>query len=450
MQKQKLQQKIGLNLSPQQIQFLGLLQIPLASLNSRIQEELEENPALEESEKSEDISIDELDDENPNSYKYRQSNPAEYSEIQISNSEESLSDYLKKQLLLLNLAEDDLFLTEYLIDSLDHNGWINRELFSISDDLLINLNLDFSEQAIEKSLKVIQTLEPYGVGARNLQECLLIQLNNKEQNEIVERSILVLENQYERFSKKNFEGIIRHLEISEYELKQVYELVEKLNPFPASNFSKSVSSAYITPDFLINIIEEINVVSLSKRSGKELKVSSSYQNMIDETSDKKAKEFLKQKIESANWFKNAIQQREQTLLKVMNAIVSHQDKYFFSGDDKDLKPMILADISQVINMDISTISRVSNSKYVQTFFGTFLLKELFSEAYRKDNGELISTKVIKSRLKDIIESEDKTAPYTDERLSQLLGEDEYHIARRTVSKYREDLGIETSKYRREL
>lgn len=450
MQKQKLQQKIGLNLSPQQIQFLGLLQIPLASLNSRIQEELEENPALEESEKSEDISIDELDDENPNSYKYRQNNTAEYSEVQISNSEESLSDYLKKQLLLLNLAEDDLFLTEYLIDSLDHNGWINRELFSISDDLLINLNLEFSEQEIEKSLKVIQTLEPYGVGARNLQECLLIQLNNKEQNEIVERSILVLENQYERFSKKNFEGIIRHLEISEYELKQVYELVEKLNPFPASNFSKSVSSAYITPDFLINIIEEINVVSLSKRSGKELKVSSSYQNMIDETSDKKAKEFLKQKIESANWFKNAIQQREQTLLKVMNAIVSHQDNYFFSGDDKDLKPMILADISQVINMDISTISRVSNSKYVQTFFGTFLLKELFSEAYRKDNGELISTKVIKSRLKDIIESEDKTAPYTDEKLSQLLGEDEYHIARRTVSKYREDLGIETSKYRREL
>lgn len=450
MQKQKLQQKLGINLSPQQIQFLSLLQIPLASLNSRIQEELEDNPALEESEKSEDISIDELDDENPNSYKYRQNNNTEYSEVQISNSEESLSDYLKKQLLLLNLAEDDLFLTEYLIDSLDHNGWINRELFSISDDLLINLNLDFSEQEIEKSLKVIQTLEPFGVGARNLQECLLIQLNNKEQNEIVECSIQVLQSQYERFSKKNFEGIIRELEISKSQLKQVYELVEKLNPFPASNFSKSVSSAYITPDFLINIIEEKNVVSLSKRSGKELQVSSSYQKMIDETSDKEAKDFLKQKIESANWFKNAIQQREQTLLKVMNAIVSHQEKYFFSGDDKDLKPMILADIAQVVNMDISTISRVSNSKYVQTFFGTFLLKELFSEAYRKDNGELISTKVIKSRLKEIIESEDKRNPYTDEKLSQLLGEDEYHIARRTVAKYREELEIETSKYRREL
>lgn len=450
MQKQKLQQKLGINLSPQQIQFLSLLQIPLASLNSRIQEELEDNPALEESEKTEDINIEELEEDHPSSYKYRQNNNTEYSEVQISNSEESLSDYLKKQLLLLNLAEDDLFLTEYLIDSLDHNGWINRELFSISDDLLINLNLDFSEQEIEKSLKVIQTLEPFGVGARNLQECLLIQLNNKEQNEIVECSIQVLQSQYERFSKKNFEGIIRELEISKSQLKQVYELVEKLNPFPASNFSKSVSSAYITPDFLINIIEEKNVVSLSKRSGKELQVSSSYQKMIDETSDKEAKDFLKQKIESANWFKNAIQQREQTLLKVMNAIVSHQEKYFFSGDDKDLKPMILADIAQVVNMDISTISRVSNSKYVQTFFGTFLLKELFSEAYRKDNGELISTKVIKSRLKEIIESEDKRNPYTDEKLSQLLGEDEYHIARRTVAKYREELEIETSKYRREL
>ena len=172
--------------------------------------------------------------------------------------------------------------------------------------------------------------------------------------------------------------------------------------------------------------------------------------MIQETADKKAKEFLKQKIESANWFKDAILQREQTLLKVMNAIIKHQEKYFLSGDDKDLKPMILADIAQIVNMDISTISRVSNSKYVQTFFGSFLLKELFSEAYRKDNGELISTKVVKSKLKDIVDSEDKTSPYTDEKITILLGEEEYHIARRTVSKYREELGIETSKYRREL
>ena len=450
MQKQKLQQKLGLNLSPQQFQFLSLLQIPLASLNSRIQEELEDNPALEEGENSEDISLDELDEDNPNSYKYRQNNTPDFTEVQISNSEESLSDHLKKQLLLLNLQEDDLFLTEYLIDSLDNNGWINRELFSISDDLLINLNLEFSEQEIEKYLSVIQTLEPLGVGARNLQECLLIQLKNKEQNELVELSILVLENQYERFSKKNFEGLIRELEISEMQLKEVYELVEKLNPFPASNFIKTATASYVTPDFLVTILEEKNIVTLTKRSGKELKVSASYKKMIDGALDVAAKEFLKQKIESANWFKNAILQREETLLNVMNAIVNFQEKYFLSGEDEELKPMILADIANIVNMNISTISRVTNSKYAQTFFGTFLLKDLFSEAYRKDNGELISTKVIKSRLKEIIEMEDKKQPYTDVKLAELLGENEYHIARRTVAKYREGLGIETSKYRREL
>ena len=453
MPKQRLQQKQKFNLTPQQIQFLSLLQIPLSSLNSRIQEELEENPALEESEeseKAEDISIDQIEEENTSSYKYRQNNNAEYSEIQISESEETLSNHLKTQLLLLNLDEDDLFLTEYLIDSLDENGWINRELFSISDDLLINLNLEFSEDEIEKSLKIIQTLEPFGVGARNLQECLIIQINNKEKTKKIELAINILQHQYERFSKKNFEGIMRELEISENQLRSVYQLVEKLNPFPASSFTKSTTAKFITPDFLVNIINDKNVVTLSKRNGKELRVSNHYQKMILETTDKKAKEFLKQKLENANWFKDAILQREQTLIKVMNAIITYQGKYFVSGDEKDLRPMILADIANIVNMDISTISRVSNSKYVQTFFGTFLLKELFSEAYRKDDGELISTKIIKQRLKEIIETEDKRHPLTDEKLSILLGEDEYHIARRTVSKYREKLGIETSKYRREL
>ena len=203
MQKQRLQQKQGLNLSPQQIQFLSLLQIPLSSLHSRIQDELEENPALEESENSEDINIDELEEENYKSYKYRQSSNSEYSEIQISNTDDNLSSHLKKQLITLNLPEDEVFLIEYLIDSLDHNGWINRELFSISDDLLVNLNIEFSEEEIEKSLRVIQSLEPHGVGARNLKECLIIQLKNKEKDEVIERSISVLENQYERFSKKN-------------------------------------------------------------------------------------------------------------------------------------------------------------------------------------------------------------------------------------------------------
>ncbi len=434
-------------MSPQQIQFLSLLQIPIASLNSRIQEELEDNPALEE---SDEINIEELEEENSNSYKYKQDLKSEFSEFQMSNSHESLADNLKRQLLILNLDEDDLFLTRYLIDSLDENGWINRDLFSISDDLAINLNLDFTEKEIETSLTLIQTLEPYGVGARNLQECLVIQLENMVQNEIIKLAIVILKNQYDKFSKKNYEGIIREMNISERKLKSVYETIEKLNPFPAANFTSSGNPGFINPDFLINIIEEKNIVSLTKRNGKELKISPSYHKIINETTDKKTKEFLKQKIDSANWFKQAIIQRDQTLLKVMNAIVSYQEEYFLSGDEKDLKPMILADIAQIINMDISTISRVSNSKYVETFFGTFLLKELFSEAYRKDNGELISTKVIKKKLKELIEHEDKRKPYTDENLCLLLGKNDYHIARRTVAKYRDDLGIETSKYRREL
>ena len=453
MPKQRLQQKQKFNLTPQQIQFLSLLQIPLSSLNSRIQEELEENPALEESEaseKAEDISIDQIEEENTSSYKYRQNNNAEYSEIQISESEETLSNHLKTQLLLLNLDEDDLFLTEYLIDSLDENGWINRELFSISDDLLINLNLEFSEDEIDKSLKIIQTLEPFGIGARNLQECLIIQIRNKEKTKEVELAINILQNQYDRFSKKNFEGIIKELEISENQLKSVYQLVEKLNPFPASNFTKSTTAKFIIPDFLINIVNDKNIISLSKRNGKELRVSNHYQKMILETTDKKAKEFLKQKLEKANWFKDAILQREQTLKKVMNAIVDYQGKYFLSGDEKDLRPMILADIANIVNMDISTISRVSNAKFIETHFGTFKVKELFSDAYRKDNGKLISTKEIKSGLQKLILNEDKSDPFTDERLAELLGKEDYHISRRTVSKYREQLGVEKAKLRREL
>tara|TARA_B100000700_G_C14970956_1_gene821356 strand:- start:261 stop:1613 length:1353 start_codon:yes stop_codon:yes gene_type:complete len=450
MPKQRLQQNQKFNLTPQQIQFLSLLQIPLSSLNSRIEEELEENPALEETEESEDVSIDDIDQDNINSYKYRQQSSSEYLEIPVSESQETLSNHLKKQLLLLNLDEDALFLTEYLIDSLDENGWINRQLFSISDDILINLNLEFSEYEIEKSLKTIQGLEPLGVGARNLQECLIIQMRNKEKTKEVDLAINILEHHYDRFSKKNFEAIIRELEISEIQLKSVYQLIEKLNPFPASNFTKNTTAKFITADFLINIVNDENIVSLTRRNGKALRVSNHYQKMISETTDKKAKEFLNKKLEKAKWFKDAILQRRHTLSIVMNAIVDYQKKYFLTGDEKELKPMILADIANIVNMDISTISRVSNSKYVQTFFGTFLIKELFSEAYRKDNGELISTKLIKQKLKEIIEKEDKRKPLTDDKLSILLGEEDYHIARRTVSKYREELGIETSKYRREL
>ena len=275
-------------------------------------------------------------------------------------------------------------------------------------------------------------------------------MKNKDHDRIIDLAIKILKNEYNSFSKKNYEALIKNLNISKSDLKQVYLAIERLNPFPASHFTNSATGAYISPDFIVTIKDEKNEVSLTKRSGKDIQVSSQYQKMMSQTIDKEAKEFLKQKIESANWFKKAILQREETLLKVMSSIVLIQDEYFKSGDEGKIKAMKLADIAEKVGMDISTISRVTNSKYVQTFFGIFLLKDLFSEAYSKENGEVISTKSIKQRLKEIIEQEDKTRPFTDESLCEILGRDEYHIARRTVAKYRESLGIETSRYRREL
>ena len=445
MQKQRLKQSLGFNLSPQQIQFLSLLQIPILSLDARIDDEIEDNPALEIEENEEDSSqIDEYD------YRYRSYNNTKDYDPNISESE-SLQDYLKKQLLILNLDDRFLFLTKYLIDSLDDNGWLTIDLFAVLDDLMANLNLDFSEIEIRKALNIIHTLEPYGVGALNLKDCLLIQLENKKKTKTVDLAIDILQNNYDDFTKKNFEEIIRKQSISESELKEVYLLIEKLNPFPSSNFIQtSKRTEYVFPDFSIKIENEHHIVTLNKLNSKELRVSNYYQKMISETNDIEAKKFLKQKIDSAKWFINAISQREETLIKVMKAIVHFQEKYFFTSEEKHLKPMKLLDIAKLVEMDISTISRVTNSKYVETFFGTFLLKDFFSEAYRKDNGQEVSTQLIKDQMKEIINNEDKKNPFTDEKLATLLAKNEYQISRRTVAKYREDLKILSSKYRREL
>ena len=451
MQKQRLQQKLGQNLSAQQIQFLSLLQIPLQGLDSRVQEELEENPALEECE--DDINITDLNSEDSQKSFFKKDNSNENANsLQILFEEDDINQYLKKQLILLNLNEKDQFLTEYLIDSLDDNGWINTELYSIVDDLKINLDLDFSENEINEALLRIQTLDPCGVGARNLKECLILQLKNKNnyEDKIIQLCIRILEDEYESFSKKNFDGMIKRLEISEKELKDIYLIIEKLNPFPILGFNNTSRPEYINPDFSVRLEGDELIATLTRGSGRSLTVSSHYQDLIKKTSDKKAREFLKQKIDQARWFIDAIIKRESTLLKVMNAILSIQKDYFKSGDEKDLKPMKLDDVALIVNMDRSTISRVSNSKYVETFFGTMLLKDLFSQAYRKDNGDIISTRIIKQQLKEIIENEDKRNPYTDNHLCDLLGQEEYHIARRTVTKYRESLGIETSRYRKQL
>ena len=437
MNKQRLEQKQYQNLSPQQIQFLGLLQIPIVSLEKRIEEELEDNPTLEE------------DEEIENYTSFNSTNKPDYSDFQIEDKSDRLSDFLTKQLIGVKTTEKELFLVKYLINSLDENGYLSRDLFSISSDLLINNGKEVSEFDLQNALSVLQSLEPFGVGANNLQNCLQIQLKKLHPHNKL--SLEIISDYYSQFSNKNFEYLIKNLEISENKLKEVYQLVESLNPIPSNGFFKSEEKTdYIYPDFKTSVIGNKIELSLSKSNTKPIKVSKYYSDLLDNTKDQTTKDFLQQKVERAQWFMDAIKKREDTLKNVMLAIISWQKSYFLSGDEEVLKPMKLADISNIVNMDISTISRVSNSKYVETQFATFKLKELFSDAYRKDNGEVISTNLIKIKLQEIIENEDKRKPFNDEQLSELLGKNEYHIARRTVAKYREKLGIETAKLRREL
>jgi len=439
MGKQRLKQKQYQTLSPQQIQFLGVLQLPVLSLEKRIEEELEENPALDEEERLEENTV---------VFKSPSSNQ-NVDDFQIADTSNSIQDHLIKQLIDLNLPDSVLFLVEYLINSIDDNGFLNRDLYSISSDLLTNDNNVVSEKELQLALKILQDLDPPGIGAKDLQDCLLLQLKKSYPNEKI--AFKIISEYYTPFSNKNFEHLMKNLTLSKKDLKGVYVLIESLTPFPAAGFSINTAPAnYIYPDFIISIIDNTLQLKLNKGNVKTLKISKYYSDLLLKTNDNDTKEFLAQKIDKARWFKESMEKRESTLRKVMKAIMELQKDYLISGFETDLKPMKLADIADVVKMDVSTISRVSNSKFIETHFGTFKVKELFSDAFRKDNGEVISTTVIKTQLKEIVLSEDKLRPFTDEKISELLGKDEYHIARRTVAKYREQLGIETAKLRRTL
>jgi RNA polymerase sigma-54 factor len=436
---QRLKQKQYQTLSPQQIQFLGVLQLPVLSLEKRIEEELEENPTLDEEESLEENAV---------VFKSPSSNQ-NVGDFQIADASNSVQDHLIKQLIDLNLPDSVLFLVEYLINSIDDNGFLNRDLYSISSDLLTNTNNVVSEKELQLALKILQDLDPPGIGAKDLQDCLLLQLKKSYPNEKI--AFKIISEYYTPFSNKNFEHLMKNLTLSKKDLKGVYVLIESLTPFPAAGFSINTAPAnYIYPDFIISIINNALQLKLNKGNVKGLKISKYYSDLLLKTNDNDTKEFLAQKIDKARWFKESMEKRESTLRKVMKAIMELQKDYLISGFETDLKPMKLADIADVVKMDISTISRVSNSKFIETHFGTFKVKELFSDAFRKDNGEVISTTVIKTQLKEIVLREDKLRPFTDEKLSELLGKDEYHIARRTVAKYREQLGIETAKLRRTL
>ena len=446
MQRQRQILKQKLNLSPLQIQFLNLLQIPIVDLDKRIEKEIEENPVIEEDD------LEESENEKVYLSTNNQSNDrkTDFLVDNFTGNINTLSNHLENQLIGSEKNEDELKLIKYLINSLDENGFLRRESTSIINDYYIINEIEISEDLLNDALKTLKDLEPAGVGAKNLRECLIIQNNKSDfDNKLLIKNIL--ENYYEAFTNKNFEKIIRELNIEKEQLSLVYNNVESLNPIPGAGFSKNKDNTeYIIPDFSISSKDGNIDIKLNKVRRRKINVSSYYQKILDETSDEKTKDFLKQKLEQAKWFIESLEKRNETLLKVMSAIAEIQKAYFISGEDKDLKPMKLADISEKVQLDISTISRVTNSKYLEASFGTFLLKELFSEAYRKDSGEIISTKEIKNKLIEIIESENKEHPFTDENLCKLLGEDDYNIARRTVAKYRDELKIPTARNRRSL
>ena len=484
MLKQYLQYKLSQKLSPQQIQLMKLIQLPTQAFEQRLKQELEENPALErgkekeedgfddiysdqdyeENEKinADDINIDDYlsDDEIP-SYRLQANNHSADDESKTIPyaSGTSFTQLLTDQLNTFRLENQDYEIAKFLIGSIDDSGYIRRSLLDLTDDLAFTQNIFTDVETLKKVLKVVQQLDPPGVGARNLQECLLIQLQRKEQTPDTERAANMIENAFEQFTKKHYQKLLKKFDLSEIELKDAILEIERLNPKPGSSFSNNLrSTEHVVPDFTIKIIDGELELVLNGRNAPELHISKSYNEMLlgykaskeKSRSQKEAVLFIKQKLDAAKWFIDAIRQRQQTLLLTMSAIMHYQKAYFLSGDEEQLRPMILKDIADEVEMDVSTISRVANSKYVDTPYGTKLIKEFFSESMTNDQGEEVSTREIKSILKTIIVEEDKKKPWTDEKLAKILKEKGYPIARRTVAKYREQLDFPVARLRKQI
>jgi RNA polymerase sigma-54 factor len=492
MLKLSLQQKLLQKLSPQQIQLMKLLQIPTIGLEQRIKEELEINPALEEGEPDtdensdtdedfetneekdeeksrDDFSLDEyIDDDEIPAYKLSVNNnpePDERKEIPFSIGN-TFQENISSQLGLRVLDDKSFLIAEYLIGNLDEDGYLRRELSAIVDDLAFSQNLIASEAELLEVLMVIQEFDPAGIGARSLQECLLIQLRRKQRETkhisnvlTLELAIKIIDKNFEEFSKKHYDKIAKNLDINEEVLKEAMQEILHLNPRPGNSaMDGQKSTVQVIPDFILVNNEGNLELSLNSRNAPNLRVSKSYNDMLEHYSkarlkDKEKKEavsFVKQKLDTAKWFIDAIQQRQQTLMITMDAILNYQREYFLEGDETKLRPMILKDIAEIVGMDISTVSRVANSKYIQTPFGTKLLKSFFSESLSTDSGEEVSTKEVKKILEECIAAEKKSKPLTDDKLTKILKENGYNIARRTVAKYREQLNIPVARLRKEL
>jgi RNA polymerase sigma-54 factor len=485
MLKQSLHYKLLQKLSPQQIQLMKLIQLPTQAFEERLKQEIEENPALdtgkEESDsidddlsneyeddgnekiEAEDINIDDYlsDDEIP-SYKTQANNySADDEEKSIPYAAgTTFHQSLKNQLNTFRIDEEERAIAEFLVGSIDDSGYIRREIIDLVDDLAFTSNVFTTEEKVISVLtKVVHTLDPLGVGARDLKECLIIQLKNKEKTKIRSLSIEVLEDAFDHFVKKHYKKLQEKFNISVDELKEVNTEISKLNPKPGSSYAGNNKIAeQIVPDFSIKILDGELDLSLNSRNAPELHISREYNNMlkgykestVKSKSQKDAVFFIKQKLDAAKWFIDAIKQRQQTLLVTMNTIMHYQYDYFLTGDERRLRPMILKDIADKINMDVSTVSRVANSKYASTPYGTKLIKEFFSESMKNDQGEDVSTKEIKKILETVIAEENKKKPLTDEKLSIILKEKGYPIARRTVAKYREQLDLPVARLRKEI
>ncbi|MDC6350213.1 RNA polymerase factor sigma-54 [Zeaxanthinibacter sp. PT1] len=485
MLKQHLQFKLSQKLSPQQIQLMKLIQLPTQAFEQRLKQELEENPALEsgkeesssleddfgdnyeedmdhETVATDDINIDEYlsDDEVPD-YRTKANN---YS----SDDEEknvpyaagiSFNQYLINQLNTVYLSDEEWAIAEFLVGSVDESGYIRRPLADIMDDLAFTQNIYVEEETIKKVLSIVQELDPPGVGARSLDECLVIQLQRKEPTPAIELAVDILEKSFEHFTKKHYKQLIQKHDITEEELRDAISEIEKLNPKPGGSYSGNNRIVeHVVPDFSIRIVDGELELTLNGRNAPELHVSREYSNMLagyksakdKSKSQKDAVMFIKQKLDAAKWFIDAIRQRQQTLFITMNAIMQYQKEYFLTGDERTLRPMILKDIADAIDMDVSTVSRVANSKYVDTPYGTKLIKEYFSESMKNVQGEDVSTKEIKKILETVIGEEDKKKPLTDDKLAKILKEKGYPIARRTVAKYREQSGLPVARLRKEI
>ncbi|MCK5537455.1 MAG: RNA polymerase factor sigma-54 [Bacteroidales bacterium] len=490
MLKQRLQHKLLQKLSPQQIQLIKLLEVPALELEQRVKEELEVNPALEEG-RGEDEETATEDENNDDNYTEKDADKEEFTaddyydddevtpsyKLQANNYSkddkhvdipfsvgESFHEHLNTQLGLRSLRERESNLAQYIIGNIDDDGYLRRDLESIVDDLAFQY-IETDESELYTILTVIQDLDPAGVGARTLKECLLIQIDKKIREKPNKSELQfarkILRNHFNEFTKKHYQKIIERVNISEYDLKLIIEEIVKLNPKPGGSYSSPLAKMVqaIMPDFLLEDVDGKFILSMNSSNMPELHVSRTYSIMLDDLNIKKKDKnktqkdtikFIKQKVDSAKWFIEAIKQRQETLLGTMEAILAYQRKFFISGEETDLRPMILKDIAEVTGLDISTVSRVANSKYIQTPYGIYTLKFFFSEGMTTTDGEEVSTREIKQILKNCIAVENKKKPLTDEKLAIILKEKSYNIARRTVAKYREQLDIPVARLRKEL